>query len=76
MDFLRLLSDEELKSVIGIIHPSEHYYAKQQADRALEEVKAITFYLFISLMMGSFMIHPSSGLYHSVVLTREDRISQ
>ncbi|CAA6666144.1 unnamed protein product [Spirodela intermedia] len=32
-----LLSEEELKSVIGIIHPSEHYYAKQQAERAVEE---------------------------------------
>ncbi|MQL91789.1 hypothetical protein Taro_024404, partial [Colocasia esculenta] len=32
-----LLSEEELKSVIGIIHPSERFYAKQQADRALEE---------------------------------------
>lgn len=38
--FSRLLSEEELKSVIGIIHPSEHYYAKQQAERALEEVRA------------------------------------
>ena len=50
MDFLRLLSDEELKSVIGIIHPSEHYYAKQQADRALEEVKAITFFFFFNFL--------------------------
>ncbi|XP_078432008.1 calcium-binding EF hand family protein [Wolffia australiana] len=35
-----LLSDEELKSVIGIIHPSQRYYAKQQAERALEEADA------------------------------------
>ncbi|KAA3488482.1 reticulocalbin-2-like [Gossypium australe] len=28
----RLLSDEELLPIIGKLHPSERYYAKQQAD--------------------------------------------
>ncbi|KAI5678536.1 hypothetical protein M9H77_09486 [Catharanthus roseus] len=27
---MRLLSDEELLPIIGQLHPSEHYYAKQQ----------------------------------------------
>uniref|UniRef100_A0A6V7QQL6 EF-hand domain-containing protein n=1 Tax=Ananas comosus var. bracteatus TaxID=296719 RepID=A0A6V7QQL6_ANACO len=32
-----LLSADELKPVIGNIHPSEHYYAKQQADYVLSQ---------------------------------------
>ncbi|KAJ6822982.1 developmentally-regulated G-protein 2 [Iris pallida] len=31
------LSEDELKAVIGNLHPSEHYYAKQQADYALSQ---------------------------------------
>ncbi|XP_010924990.3 LOW QUALITY PROTEIN: uncharacterized protein [Elaeis guineensis] len=31
------LSDDELKAVIGILHPSERYYAKQQADYVVSQ---------------------------------------
>ncbi|KAG1367633.1 calumenin [Cocos nucifera] len=31
------LSDDEVKAVIGILHPSEHYYAKQQADYVVSQ---------------------------------------
>lgn len=32
------LSEDELIPVIGDLHPSEHYYAKQQADYVISEV--------------------------------------
>lgn len=32
------LSDEELLPIIGKIHPSEHYYAKQQAEYIIQQV--------------------------------------
>lgn len=34
----RLLSDEELLPIIGKLHPSERYYAKQQADYIISQV--------------------------------------
>lgn len=34
----RYLSDVELLPIIGKLHPSEHYYAKQQADYIMSEV--------------------------------------
>lgn len=43
-DFLyRYLSEDELIPVIGDLHPSEHYYAKQQADYVTSEVSADDF---------------------------------
>lgn len=36
--YFRFLSDDELKAVIGILHPSERYYAKQQVDYVLSQV--------------------------------------
>ncbi|KAG7032674.1 hypothetical protein SDJN02_06724, partial [Cucurbita argyrosperma subsp. argyrosperma] len=34
------LSDEELLPIIGKIHPTEHYYAKQQAEYILQQADA------------------------------------
>lgn len=34
------LSDEELLPIIGKIHPSEHYYAKQQAEYIIQQADA------------------------------------
>jgi len=35
--FWRLLSADELKPIIDNLHPSEHFYAKQQADYVISQ---------------------------------------
>lgn len=38
LNLCRYLSDIELLPIIGKLHPSEHYYAKQQADYIISQV--------------------------------------
>lgn len=44
----RYLSDVELLPIIGKIHPSEHYYAKQQADYIISQVFVLNKKYFLS----------------------------
>jgi len=42
LNLCRYLSDIELLPIIGKLHPSEHYYAKQQADYIISQVLYLT----------------------------------
>lgn len=57
--FHRYLSDVELLPVIGKLHPSESYYAKQQADYIISQVLDWTSFLFDWWEMYLFVLSES-----------------
>jgi len=48
-----LLSADELKPVIDNLHPSEHFYAKQQADYVISQVRVCCVLLYFWDKLGS-----------------------
>lgn len=53
------MSDLELLPVIGKLHPSERYYAKQQADYIISQVY---FYLLFIFQLISYQLYVSCSI--------------